>query len=155
MVIDAQVNMLIGKYAIPNAEEFTQKLQARIDKARAESTPVIHVLNDVEEGWPVDQFDPVFKPTESELVIWKALPSVFESNPNFATELKELGYDELELIGMQSDLCLRESALDAVKLGFSVSAPKGLHSTYDNDGKTAAQIAEEAQAEFTQAGITG
>lgn len=152
MLIDAQVNMLFGEWALPNAESIREKLQARLDEARQQGMPIIQVLNDPEEGWPLDQFDPVFKPEAEDTVIWKGTFSVFESNPTFAAELKLRGIDSLEVIGMQSELCLRSSVIDALKEHFEVTVPTGMHFTYNADDKGFLQVAAEVQAELEKLG---
>lgn len=152
MLIDAQVNMLIGQWALPNSPEIQAKIQTRLDQARAAGEPIIQVLNDPEEGWPLDQFDPVFKPEAQDEVIWKHTFSVFESNPEFAAQLKAKGIDELEVIGMQSELCLRSSVIDALKEHFKVSVPQGMHFTYNGEDKGFLQIAQEVQAELEKLG---
>lgn len=155
MVIDAQVNMLTGEWALPDSEKIIRVLAERIQRARQDGTPIIQVLNEVEEGWPVELFDPYFKPNTEDFVIWKATPSVFESNPEFAAKLQALGYRELELIGMQSDLCLSASAIDAAKLGFKVSAPAGLHFTYPSETQAASEISQEWQERMAEHGVQG
>lgn len=153
MIVDAQVNMLVGDWALPEAERAIELLGNRLAQAAEAGERVIQVLNAVEEGWPEELFDPFFKPAETDLVIWKDTPSVFESNPELAATLKGLGIDELELIGMQSDLCLRASALDANQLGFTVIVPRATHFTYGNDNQSASEISDAAQDEFRAAGI--
>lgn len=152
MMIDAQVNMLTGQWALPNAEDIIGKLQARLDEARAAGQPIIQVLNDPEEGWPLEQFDPYFKPAEDDIVIWKGTFSVFESNPEFAAELKARGIDSLEVIGMQSELCLRSSVIDALKEEFDVTVPTGMHFTYNSDDKGFLEISAEVQDELEKLG---
>ncbi|MFM6980539.1 MAG: cysteine hydrolase family protein [Micrococcales bacterium] len=148
MLIDAQVNMLFGQWALPNAEDIRAKLQSRLEAARAAGQQIIQVLNDPEEGWPLDQFDPVFKPEDSDIVIWKSTFSVFESNPEFAATLEALGIDELEVIGMQSELCLRSSVIDALKENFKVTVEPGMHFTYNSDDKGFLEVAAEVQREL-------
>jgi nicotinamidase-related amidase len=152
MLIDAQVNMLFGQWALPNAEHIRELLQQRLEVAREQGTQVVQVLNDPEEGWPLDQFDPVFKPVEADIVIWKSTFSVFESNPQFAAQLKALGITELEVIGMQSELCLRSSVIDALKENFEVIVPIGMHFTYNSDDKPFDEIAAEVQTELESLG---
>lgn len=152
MLIDAQVNMLFGQWALPNSERIREKIQNSLDAARTAGQQIIQVLNDPEDGWPLDQFDPVFKPEESDIVIWKSTFSVFESNPEFADQLKALGIDELEVIGMQSELCLRSSVIDALKASFKVTLPEGMHFTYNADDKGFLEISAEVQAELEKLG---
>lgn len=152
MLIDAQVNMLFGEWALPNAESIREKLEERLLQARQVGEPVIQVLNDPEEGWPIEQFDPVFKPEPEDTVIWKSTFSVFESHPELAATLKAQGIDSLEVIGMQSELCLRSSVIDALKEHFEVIVPVGMHFTYNAEDKGFLQVAAEVQAELEKLG---
>jgi nicotinamidase-related amidase len=99
----------------------------------------------------------VFSPTAQELVVRKTTMNVFESNPELAAELRNRGIDQLEIIGVQSELCLRSSALGALENGFKISVPEGLHSTYDGgrpgatEGPSASELGREVQNELEAA----
>lgn len=153
MLVDAQVNMLTGDWALPEAEKAVALLGEKLQQAHEAGVQVIQVLNAIEEGWPEELFDPYFAPTDSDIVIWKDTPSVFESNPQFAETLRSIGVSELEVIGMQSDLCLRASALDALKLGFEVTVARATHFTYGNENQTHTEISDAMQDEMVAAGI--
>ena len=90
----------------------------------------------------------VLEPKVGELVVNKTTQDTFESNPDLAAKLRESGITEIEMIGCQSEMCVRSTALGALAAGFKVSVPAGLHGTYDSDGKSAEQIKAEVDAEL-------
>lgn len=137
VVVDVQIAMVTGEYAVPAAEEFLAKWHARIESARSSGQPVLFVQNDGEEPWDDAPGHPgwelYFKPAEGERTVRKTTMNVFESNPSLADELKAEGFTELELIGLQSELCVFESSKGALDSGFKVLIPEGFHATYDSE----------------------
>lgn len=137
VVVDVQLAMVTGDYAVPFAEDFLAKWQARIEEARASGQAVMFVQNDGEEPWDDAPGHPgwelYFKPADGERTVRKTTMNVFESNPNLAGELKADGVTELEMIGLQSELCVFESSKGALAAGFKVLLPEGLHATYDSE----------------------
>ncbi len=157
MVVDVQKAMVTGEYAVPKAEEFLAKWGARIDQARAAGEGVLFVQNDGEEPWDDAPGHPgwelFFEPVEGERTVRKTTLNVFESNPDLAEELKGMGVTELELIGLQSELCLFESSKGALANGFKVSVPVGMHATYDSDEAKAQDISVKIQLELETLGV--
>lgn len=135
MIVDVQASMFFGPWAIPQSAELLRRIGDRLLKARLEGEAVIHVQND----GPADEMDApgepwwelVLSPKDSELVVRKTAQNVFESNPELTEELKSRGIDELELVGVQSDLCLLQSAKGAHSNGFKISVQRDMHATYD------------------------
>lgn len=160
VVVDVQVAMVTGDYAVPAAEEFLAKWQRRIETARSEGQRVMFVQNDGEEPWDDAPGHPgwelYFKPTDHERTVRKTTMNVFESNPNLAAELKGEGVTELEMIGLQSELCVFESSKGAMAAGFNVLLPEGMHATYDSeDGQVKAPaIALEIQEQLEALGAS-
>jgi nicotinamidase-related amidase len=162
VVIDVQDNMMTGKYSVPGAEGFADLFEARIGEAREAGQTVIWVQNDGPEG-DVDEpfsdgWELFFVPNVGERVVRKTTQNVFESNLELATELKQLGVDEVELIGMQSEFCVQASARGAKAAGFKVTLNPKLHATFHDgtpatnlSGKfevSAAQLSAKIQAEL-------
>lgn len=162
MVVDVQFSMFFGSWALPDSKELLRAVGNRILEAREAGTLVVHVQNDGPEDEPdapgLPMWELVFSPTERELVVRKTTMNVFESNPDLSRKLKGLGIEELELIGVQSELCLRSSALGALENGFKISVPAGFHSTYDGgypgatSGPSASELRQAVQEELETAG---
>jgi streptothricin hydrolase len=161
MVVDVQFSMFFGDWALPDANPLLRAIGDRILKARGAGELVIHVQNDGPEGEEdapgLPMWELVFSPTAHELVVRKTTMNVFESSPELAAELRNRGIDQLEIIGVQSELCLRSSALGALEHGFTISVPEGLHSTYDGGhpgaigGPSASELRREVQNELEAA----
>jgi len=63
--------------------------------------------------------------------------------------LKERGVEAVTLVGLATDFCVNYSAVDAAKLGFSVTVIESLCRAIDFDGSLTA-----ARAQMTEAGVT-
>ena len=161
LVIDVQNCFFKGDWPIPNADEFLAKVESKVEATRAAGdTTIIWVQNDGEEPWDDAPgrygWQLVLEPQAGERVVRKSVPSVFEQNTDFAAELKQAGITHLELIGLQSDMCVRASALAAKDEGFDVTVTRELHATYDGghpgseDPRSASQISDEIQSELEQ-----
>lgn len=140
------------QWRLPDADELLPRLAARLEEARAAGWTIVHVQNDGDEGemdapgaplWPM-----MLEPAEGEIHVRKNVSDTFESNPDLAQKLRDLGVTDITMIGCQSDMCVRATAYGAKAAGFKVEVPAGLHGTYDSDGKTADQIKAEIDAEL-------
>ncbi len=159
MVIDVQKWGFTGDWQVADSQALLQRIQARVDEERAKPNGfIVHVQNDAPEGeldapggpfWPV-----MIDPIGDEWLVNKTTKDTFESNPDLAERLRAAGIDELELVGCQSENCVRSTALGARAAGFKVTLPEGLHGTYDEStftgkpGKTALEYIAEVQAEI-------
>ena len=56
------------------------------------------------------------------------------------------------LVGMQSEYCIRETALAALHRRYSVKLIRGAHATYDND-LPAATVSAQVEQELSNAGV--
>lgn len=158
VVVDVQVAMVTGDFAVPSSEEFLAKWQARIEAARLAGTEVLFVQNDGEEPWDDAPGHPgwelYFTPNEGEQTVRKTTMNVFESNPDLASALIDDGVTELELIGLQSELCVFESSKGALAAGFKVVVPEGMHATYDSEGDKSVEISAAIQDRLESLGAT-
>jgi nicotinamidase-related amidase len=149
VVVDVQVAMVTGDFAVPAAETFLGLWKNRIEEARAATTPVLFVQNDGEEPWDDAPGHPgwelYFAPKAGERTVRKTTMDVFESNPELAAELRSAGVTELELIGLQSELCVFESSKGALDAGFNVVLPAGFHATYDSEEAKSEAISAKIQ----------
>ena len=154
MVVDVQLwGFAPYEGRLPDADELLPRLKARLEEARGAGWLIVHVQNDGEEPWPDapgGQLWPMmFEPAAGEIHVRKTVSDTFESNPELAAQLRDLGITDITMIGCQSEMCVRATALGAKAAGFSVTVPAGLHGTYDSDGKTAEEIKIEVDAELS------
>lgn len=158
MVIDVQKWGFTGDWPVADSDALLARIQQRVNDARANGELIVHVQNDAPEGEmdaPGEPFWPLMiDPQGDEWLVNKTTKDTFETNPDLADRLRAAGIDELELVGCQSENCVRSTALGARELGFKVSLPVGLHGTYNEEtftgkpGKTAAEYIAEVQAEI-------
>ena len=58
------------------------------------------------------------------------------------------------MFGLQSEYCVRSTIKGALKSGgFKIKLLSGAHSTFDENGKTAAQIEREVEEELSKDGV--
>jgi nicotinamidase-related amidase len=159
MLIDVQKWGFTGDWQVADSVALLNRIRSRVDLERAKSDSlIIHVQNDAPEGeldapggpfWPL-----MIEPIGSEWLVNKTTPDTFETNPDLANRLRAAGVSEIEMIGCQSENCVRSTLITARKEGFKVSLPVGLHGTYDEGtftgepGLTAAEISVKIQEEF-------
>lgn len=149
LLIDVQRDMLLPPAPVPDAEEVGAVIAGVLARARAAGAPVVHIRN---AGGPGDPDEPgtpgwelVHEVREGEHVVDKAEQDAFAG-----TSLADLLPQGAPLVvaGMQSEYCVRATALTALARGHAVTLVAGGHSTYD-DGEAAA-----AQSLLTAAGVT-
>lgn len=56
--------------------------------------------------------------------------------------------EEIVVCGLQSECCVGATSDGALNAGLKVKLLSGAHSTYDDNGKTAAQIEKEVEEEL-------
>jgi nicotinamidase-related amidase len=159
MVIDVQRWGFTGDWQVADSEALLTRIRNRVDLERAKTDGlIIHVQNDAPEGeldapggpfWPL-----MIEPIGSEWLVNKTTADTFETNPDLADRLRGAGVSEIEIIGCQSENCVRATLITAREEGFKVTLPVGLHGTYDEGaftgepGMTAAEISAKIQQEF-------
>lgn len=157
MLVDVQRNMLDGETAIEGAAAFREAMSGLLDRARDARIPIVHVQNDGGPGDPDEPGTPgwdfVFRPLPGEPVVRKDVANTFESNPALADVLHAMGVSTLTVAGLQSEYCIRSTALGALERGFEVILPADGHATYD-DGEPAEDIRQRVEIELTAEGVT-
>ena len=139
LVVDMlNVHLVPGRpLEVPRARAIVATLAARLDRARAEGTPVIYVcdrhesIDDADYGhWPVHNLAgtegadvwPALAPKPSDHVVAKPAISGFVRS-TLEQALTDLGVDTLVLTGCATELQLMATATDALQLGFVVEMP--------------------------------
>ncbi|KAK1753609.1 Isochorismatase-like protein [Echria macrotheca] len=87
----------------------------------------------------------VFPPETGEYLVQKTTRDTFESNPHLAEMLKRKGVEHIWAFGIQSECCVESTCIGALNAGFRVTLLRGAHSTYDVDGKSAAEVEKEVE----------
>jgi nicotinamidase-related amidase len=153
LLIDVQRNMLLPPQPIPDAPAVGAKIAEILHRARRADTMVVHVRNNGGKDDPdapgTTGWELIHDVAGHEAVVDKHMPDSFDG-----TELENLLADsrDVVIVGMQSEYCVRETSLAALKRGLAVVLVRGAHATYGDGKRTAAEIATATEAELAQAG---
>lgn len=160
LVVDVQNWGFAGDWPVPDSAALLERIDAEIQRSRAAGDLVAWVQNDGdadEMDAPGEYFwELSLTPADGETVWRKTTQDVFESQPELANFLRDNGVTELDLIGLQSEMCVRSSTLGARAAGFTANPMPGLHGTYPEgffeatgpNGKSAAEISADVDAEL-------
>ncbi|KAK3689738.1 Isochorismatase-like protein [Podospora appendiculata] len=97
----------------------------------------------------------VFEPREGvreETLVAKSTRDAFESNPDFASQLKSMDITDIIAFGIQSECCVESTCGGALAAGFGVTVLGGAHSTYDDGGMSAVDIEREVEGRLAEKG---
>src|SRR5215475_1407054 len=139
LLIDVQRNMLLAPHPVPDAPAVGPKIAEILDRARRSGATVIHVRNnggtDDPDALGTTGWELVHDVAADEAVVDKHTPDGFAD-----TELGSLLADACEVViaGMQSEYCVRETSLAALRRGLFVLLVRGAHATYGDGQRTAA-----------------
>lgn len=100
--------------------KLVSRVNKRIDEALENNETVIYILNFGKRKIDLDSYEFVAGlKVESELILSKTSPDAF-TNPNLTKLLKEKSVDEVEVVGIDGNVCVYKTALGAKKNGFKV-----------------------------------
>lgn len=163
LVVDVQNWGFAGDWPVPDAGTLLANIEAEVARSRAMGDLVVWVQNDGgddEMDAPGEFFwELTLKPADGETVWRKTAQDVFESQPALADFLRQHDITDVELIGLQSEMCVRSSTLGARAAGFTAAPMPGLHGTYPEgffdstgpNGKSASEISAAVDREFSGA----
>ena len=138
LVVDAQVGVLENAW---EAQKTIQNMVLAVEKARAQSIPVIWVQHGDDElvyGTPNWQLVSELLPREGEVHIYKQFNSSFEQT-GLEETLGQLGATHIMLAGAATNWCIRATAYGALDRGYDLTLIKDAHTTGTivfQDGKT-------------------
>lgn len=157
LVIDTQRGAfdasLVGEWAMPDGDVLIAACQQAVAWARASGAAVIWVQHHEADG-PMNgegfAIDPRLAPLPSEPRILKTEPSSF-SNTALAPLLA--GKTRVLLAGLQSDCCVRATALAGQAAVVPVAVIADAHHTWPSEGRSATQVRDAINTELAAAGI--
>lgn len=154
LLVDVQDNMLRPPSPVPGAHAVGAAIEDLLGRARAAGTPVVHVRNN---GGATDPDAPrtpgwqlVHAVRAGEHVVDKHEPDAFAGTP-LAGLLPEAAH--VVVAGMQSESCVRETSLAALRRGHRVTLVRDAHATYDGT-TSAAETSRRVEEELAVAGVT-
>lgn len=130
VVVDMQNDVVSTAH---NRDGVIANINALIDKARAESVPVIWVQHTNDElavhshGW---QYVPELQRTESEPLVHKEYGDSFEDT-TLESELEKRKVGRLVVTGAQTDYCIRSTIHGALVRGYDTVLVGDAHTTDD------------------------
>jgi nicotinamidase-related amidase len=154
LMIDVQRNMLEPPEPVPDAAAVSASIETVLSRARAAGALVVHVRNNGPDGSPdapgTSGWELVHEVREGEHVVDKYEPDSFAG-----TALSDLvpAPSRVVVVGMQSEYCVSETSLSALRRGHQVTVVRGAHATYD-DGIPAAETARRVEEELAAAGVS-
>jgi nicotinamidase-related amidase len=152
LIIDAQVNMFDPANPVAGADGLLARLIELQARARAAQALVVAVRNcggenDPDQrgsiGW---QIHPGLD--SADLVLDKTTCDTFASTA-LGEELARRGVRQVVIAGLQSEFCIRETALGALAQGLEVTLVADGHSTYDGKSSAARETTAAVNGELS------
>ncbi len=134
LLVDVQKNMLEPPEPVPDADTVAEEIKDLLGRARSAGTTVVHIRNNGGEGDPDVPGEPgwelVHQVAPGEHIVDK-----YECDAFTGTGLSELVPESATVIvaGMQSEYCIKETSLAALRRGHPVVLVRGAHATYDGE----------------------
>ena len=153
VLVDVQRNMIRPPTPVPDAPVVDAAVTELLTRARIAGAQVVHVRNNGGTGDPDETGTPgwelVHDVIGGEHIVDKA-----ESDAFLGTDLIDVlrPASRLVIAGMQSEYCVRATALSALRRGHEVVLASGAHATYDGE-RDAATISRGVEAELAAAGV--
>jgi nicotinamidase-related amidase len=123
VVIDAQHEYVDGAVPLAGVQPALEEIGRLLKRARAQSTPIIHVVHHGREGGLFApgsrgaEVAPPAAPAPGEAVIGKRLPNAFAST-DLAERLHALHRGEIVVVGFMTHMCVEATARAAIDNGF-------------------------------------
>jgi nicotinamidase-related amidase len=154
LLVDVQKNMLEPPAPVPDADAAGQAIKDLLGRARSAGTTVIHIRNNGGDGDPDAPGTPGWE-LVNELVRGEHTVDKDECDAFAGTGLSGLVPEASTVIvaGMQSEFCIRETSLSALRRGHPVVLVRGAHATYDAK-VPAAETSQAIESELQAAGVS-
>ncbi|MEL7454330.1 MAG: isochorismatase family protein [Pseudomonadota bacterium] len=159
LLIDVQVGAFDGVRipAIYRGDRLIERCAQLIEAARKAGLPVIFVQHSAEEGllvkgteaWPIH---PLLAPLNGEHILEKNCSSAFEQT-RLANLLDDGDVDAVIVCGLQSEHCISNTSLDALKRGMKVYIGEDAHSTWSTEDASAADMIRHQNELLAERGV--
>lgn len=154
VVVDVQRGWVSGPHAVAGGEALVPVLEAAAGAARAARAVVVHVQDVGDEDSSVPAGSPgrelVLSVEPPDVVVPKLTGDAF-AGTDLEAVLRSRGVRAVVVTGLQSEMCVADTARTALRLGFAVVLPRDSHATRDIPahgvaaGVPAAQVARVAE----------
>lgn len=139
LIIDAQNEYRNGDLRLPGVEAAAEQIHRLLAAARAAGTPVVHVQHIGVPGYLFDPEGPrgdIFAeltPLAGEALVRKPLPNSF-ARSELDRVLRELGREELVVVGFMTHMCVSATVRAAKDLGYRSTVVAAACATRDLPG---------------------
>ena len=136
VLIDCQNTYTEGVMKLVGVEQALENTKKLLDRARAASRPIFHIMHDAGKGSPYDITENIGKiadivaPKEGEPVVVKAYPSSFE-NTNLQELIDATGTKKLILTGFMTHCCVNSTARAGFNKGYQITVVGNATATRD------------------------
>jgi len=136
VVIDAQQEYVDGMLALPGVAPALGEIRQLLARARAASTPIIHIVHHGNPGGPFApdsagaEIASPATPAPGEPVVGKRLPNAFAST-DLADRLHALKRPEILLVGFMTHMCVEATARAAIDNGLKATVIANATATRD------------------------
>ncbi|KAI0189049.1 Isochorismatase-like protein [Astrocystis sublimbata] len=157
VIIDAQNEYASGHLKTENIASTRAAIASLLEKYRASSAPIVHVVHKTPDGAPVftpgtplaEEFDEL-KPKAGESVVVKQFPGAFTG-----TQLQEIleksGRKKVVLTGYMAHVCVSTTARQAAEKSWDVIVPKDAVGDRHIPGVDATELVRVALSEIADA----
>lgn len=140
-----------------NVASTRKEISSLLEKYRAASSPIIHVLHKTPDGAPVftpntdlaEEFAEL-TPKAGEKVIWKQNPGSF-TGTDLDAYIKAADRQKLVLTGYMAHVCVSTTARQAAEKGYDVILARGAIGDRDIPGSKAEEVVKVALNELADA----
>lgn len=148
VVVDVQRGWVGGAHAVVGADDLLVTLAAGCDAARAAGALVVHVQDVGDEDSRVSPGSPgrdlVLRVRDGDVVMDKTTGDAFRGT-DLEERLRSAGVTSVAVAGLQSEMCVADTARSALARDFRVVLARDAHTTYDVPADGTGPAVEAAQ----------
>ncbi|MBN1372669.1 MAG: cysteine hydrolase [Anaerolineaceae bacterium] len=152
LVVDVQQDLFQKSTPVYQAADLICNIQTLVDAAHRAGAPVVYIQHNNKSGLLKDsagwQLHPRLRPQEGDLQVDKQRSNAFEQTP-LDELLRSRGVEHVVVTGMVSNICVKNTCLGAIALGYTTTLVSDAHST---DRQDAAKVIALWNAKLNQAG---
>jgi nicotinamidase-related amidase len=152
VVIDAQQEYVDGMLPLPGVAGALDEIGKLLARARATSTPIIHIVHHGNPGGPFApdsdgaEIASPATPAPGEAVVSKRLPNAFAST-DLADRLHALKRPELLVVGFMTHMCVEATARAAIDNGLKATVVASATATRDLPDPVSGQAVPAAEVQ--------
>lgn len=143
LIIDVQQDLFAKTNPVYQAERLLDNIQTLVAAAHRAEVPVAYIQHNNKSGLLKDspgwQLHPRLSPQEGDLRVEKTCSNAFEQTP-LDELLRARGVNHVVVTGMVSNICVKNTCLGAIALGYTTTLVSDAHST---DRQDAAKVIDQ------------